>query len=129
MNNLKQNMSIRGRMIFISLLFVFAIGFLSKTNKDLIPNHHVVSLICADNTNKLATIQAVPFSFLNPLCITIVDKLSGVDDIHNLRIAAYNRLNEQKFRVHKVKQIRIQPFYEFIYFHRNLPSHSDEIPI
>lgn len=129
MNEPTQNMSIFGKMIFISLLFVFAIGLSTKTTNDYIQNHHVVTSICSDNTNKLATIQAVQIAFLNPSYVIIVNKFIPADNLSYLRITETNKLNEQKLRVQKIKHVRIQSFNEFIFFYRNLPSHSDEIPI
>lgn len=129
MNDRMQNRSNIGRLIFISLLFVFSIGLSTHTSNDFSPNHHVVSSFSFDKTNKLATIQAIHFAFLNPSCIILINKLLPFTNLSYLRVKETNRLNELNFRVQKITLLEIHSLNEFQFFYRKIPSRSDEIPI
>ena len=129
MNDRMQDRSKIVRLIFISLLFVFAIGLSTHTTIDFSPNRHVVSSFSLDKSNKLATIQAVQFAFQNPSCIIVANKLLPFYNLSFFRISEINRIHKLKFSVQENTQVSIRSFSEVQFIYKKIPSHSDEIPI
>ena len=129
MNDRTQNSSKIVRLIFISILFVFAIGHSTRTTNDFSPIRRVVSSFSFDNTNQLATIQAVQFAFQNPSCIIVANKLLPFNNLSYLSITETNRLSKLIIKVQKITQLRIRSFHQFRFCYRKIPSQSDKIPI